>query len=102
MDVKNYDYIVVGGGSAGSVVTSKLIKDKNASVLLLEVGKSDSPPLVSIPAGFAVLIAKGLFIWPYLAKINNNDHFCPSGKGLVDRGTNVPTMALAARATGLF
>lgn len=44
MDVKNYDYIVVGGGSAGSVVTSKLIKDKNASVLLLEVGKSDSPP----------------------------------------------------------
>lgn len=61
MDAKKYDYIV-GGGSAGSVVTSKLIKDKNASMLLLEAGKSNYTPLVSIPAGFTVLIAKGLFI----------------------------------------
>lgn len=66
MDVKNYDYIVVGGGSAGSVVTSKLIKDKNASVLLLEVGKSDSPPWCQYQRGLLYLLRKGFLyglIW---------------------------------------
>ncbi len=59
---KGYDFIVVGGGSAGCVVAARLAEDSSARVLLLEAGGSDRHPLYHVPAGFAKM-TKGIGSW---------------------------------------
>jgi choline dehydrogenase-like flavoprotein len=53
-----FDYIVVGGGSAGCVTAGRLVRDFDARVLLLEAGSSDSDRLIHIPAGFSRLLTR--------------------------------------------
>jgi choline dehydrogenase len=58
------DYVVVGAGSAGCVVASRL-SETGASVVLLEAGPSDWHPMIHIPAGMRSLIRNPLVNWNY-------------------------------------
>ena len=50
--METFDYVIVGAGSAGSVVANRLSEDQNARVAVLEAGPSDWHPYIHIPAGF--------------------------------------------------
>ncbi|WP_373431870.1 hypothetical protein [Acinetobacter sichuanensis] len=51
MEVKEYDYVICGAGSAGCVVATRLIQENKGTVLLLEAGGNDSHICIKMPAG---------------------------------------------------
>ena len=50
---KGYDYVIVGGGSAGCVMANRLSENPDVRVLLLEAGGRDTNPYIHMPVGFA-------------------------------------------------
>ncbi|GAA6209115.1 choline dehydrogenase [Cognatishimia sp. WU-CL00825] len=61
---KEFDFIIVGGGSAGCVLAARLSENPAVRVLLLEAGGRDWHPFYKMPAGFAKM-TKGIGSWGY-------------------------------------
>lgn len=66
--MERFDYIVVGAGSAGAVVASRLSECGKYSVLLLEAGGSDQHPYIQIPIGYGKVYYDASVNWKYLTE----------------------------------
>jgi choline dehydrogenase len=82
----DYDYIIVGAGSAGSVLAGRLSQNPATRVLLLEAGGRDWHPLIRIPAGLASLVNLERINWCYETQpepeLNQRRLYWPRGKVL--------------------
>ena len=63
--MQNYDYIIIGAGTAGCVLANRLSKDPNCNVLLLEAGGKDNYFWINIPVGYLYTIANPRTDWCY-------------------------------------
>jgi choline dehydrogenase len=81
-----FDYIVVGAGSAGCVLANRLTADGRNSVLLLEAGPRDTNPWIHIPLGYGRLFKEKAVNWMYQTEpepgLNGRNVFQPRGKVL--------------------
>ncbi len=79
------DYIVVGTGSAGSVLANRLSADPGASVVVLEAGPRDKNRFIRIPAAFSKLFRSEVD-WDYLTEpqkqLDGREIYWPRGKML--------------------
>ncbi|NRA60304.1 MAG: GMC family oxidoreductase N-terminal domain-containing protein [Psychrobium sp.] len=86
MATKQFDYIVIGGGSAGCVMAARLSENKKFSVCLIEAGKSDKSALIQMPVGVAATVPYGINSWHYQTtpqkELNNRLGLQPRGKVL--------------------
>jgi choline dehydrogenase len=60
----NYDYVIVGAGSAGCVLAARLSEDPAVRVALVEAGSSDDAPEIHLPVAFPQLF-KTKFDWDF-------------------------------------
>jgi choline dehydrogenase len=93
--MKQYDYIIIGAGSAGCVLANRLSADPGCEVLLLEAGGPDKKMEISIPAAYGNL-HRSEVDWGFSTEpqqhVNNRSIYLPRGKTL---GGSSSTNAMA-------
>ena len=63
--IESTDFIIVGSGSAGSVVASRLSENENYQITVIEAGGSDKSPLIQMPAALSYPMNMKKYDWGY-------------------------------------
>lgn len=86
MDASEFDYVIVGAGSAGCVLANRLSADGRNSVLLLEAGPKDTNLWIHVPLGYGKLFKEKSVNWMYQTEpepgLEGRSVFQPRGKVL--------------------
>ncbi|MEH6456857.1 MAG: choline dehydrogenase [Cocleimonas sp.] len=86
MAKQEFDYIIVGAGSAGCVLANRLSADATKTVCLIEAGPEDKSFLIRMPAGVVGLLWDSRHNWKYYSEpepaMHNRRMYCPRGKVL--------------------
>ncbi len=81
-----YDFIIVGGGSAGATLAARLSERSDFKVMLIEAGTEDTSPAVNIPSGAVTIVPTKYKNWAYETVpqpgLNNRRGYQPRGKVL--------------------
>jgi choline dehydrogenase len=81
-----FDYVIVGAGSAGCALAARLSEDPEISVCLLEAGPPDTHPLIHVPFGILWMMHSRTLNWRYYtapqARLNRRRLFWPRGRTL--------------------
>lgn len=62
---ETFDYVIVGGGAAGSILANRLTEDQRTTVCVLESGPVDWHPFLHIPAGFIKVLFDPAYTWQF-------------------------------------
>jgi choline dehydrogenase len=85
-DTQTFDYVIVGGGSAGCVLAARLSEDADKTVCLIEAGPKDRSPFVHIPATIFTLMRHKKLNWRFMTtpqeKMGGAEVYIPRGKVL--------------------
>ncbi len=88
---KSFDYVIVGGGTAGCVLAARLSAETDRSVLLLEAGGMDDHFLLRMPLGFLRALFRPEFSWGYFSEpephLDGRRVWLPRGKVLGGSGS---------------
>jgi choline dehydrogenase len=83
---EEFDYIIVGAGSAGCVLANRLSEDGTTRVLVLEFGGSDRNVIIQMPSAFSIPMNTKRYNWKYETMpepgLNGRRVHCPRGKVL--------------------
>lgn len=83
---RNYDYVIVGAGSAGCVLANRLTENPEVSVLLLETGGSDRSIFIQMPTALSIPMNTAKYAWQFETEaepyLDNRKMHCPRGKVL--------------------
>ena len=83
---QTFDYVIVGGGSAGCVLAARLSEDPGVTVAMLEAGPADKSVLIHCPAGLALMAKNGAANWTFetvpQAGLGGRRGYQPRGKVL--------------------
>ncbi|MBX2867037.1 MAG: choline dehydrogenase [Acidiferrobacterales bacterium] len=83
---EQFDYIIVGAGSAGCVLANRLTEDATVSVLLLEYGGSDQSLFIQMPTALSIPMNTEKFAWQFHSEkepfLDQRQMHCPRGKVL--------------------
>ena len=84
--METFDYVIIGSGSAGSVLTNRLSEDAATTVCVLEAGPSDWHPYIHLPAGFIKTFHMRSINWAYQQEpgpyTGGRSIYAPRGKTL--------------------
>jgi 4-pyridoxate dehydrogenase len=91
-----FDYVIVGAGSAGCVLASRLTEDREVTVLVLEAGGWDRDPWIHVPFAWGRIMQKQLHDWGYSVErtpeMNNRWIECARGK-VIGGSSSINAMA---------